>query len=168
MSAPQWNRDGHDGGSASQAGRGIGKRGWAVFAAGGAVVMFALGAVSGGGDSAAAGEASATPTVTETVTPSPAPTVTVTRTAEPTATPTVTETITVTETAAPVGSGTGSGTGSSDSSRSSSSDSDSGSGSGVSYKNCSAVRAAGKAPLYRGEPGYARHLDRDGDGVACE
>ncbi|MDX2972971.1 excalibur calcium-binding domain-containing protein [Kribbella solani] len=36
------------------------------------------------------------------------------------------------------------------------------------YKNCTAVRAAGKAPLYRGQPGYAAHLDRDGDGVACE
>ena len=38
----------------------------------------------------------------------------------------------------------------------------------VYYKNCAAVRAAGKAPLYRGQPGYARHLDRDGDGIACE
>ncbi|WP_416382825.1 excalibur calcium-binding domain-containing protein [Nocardia abscessus] len=36
------------------------------------------------------------------------------------------------------------------------------------YKNCAAVRAAGKAPLLRGEPGYAPHLDRDDDGVACE
>lgn len=36
------------------------------------------------------------------------------------------------------------------------------------YKNCSAVRAAGKAPIYVGEPGYSRKLDRDGDGVACE
>lgn len=39
---------------------------------------------------------------------------------------------------------------------------------GVYYKNCSAVRAAGKAPLYRGQPGYASHLDRDHDGIACE
>jgi len=38
----------------------------------------------------------------------------------------------------------------------------------VSYKNCAAVRAAGKAPLHRGDPGYSRKLDRDGDGVACE
>lgn len=38
----------------------------------------------------------------------------------------------------------------------------------VYYKNCRAVRAAGAAPLYRGEPGYAPHLDRDGDGIACE
>lgn len=38
----------------------------------------------------------------------------------------------------------------------------------VSYKNCSAVRAAGKAPLLKGEPGYSTKLDRDRDGVACE
>jgi hypothetical protein len=38
----------------------------------------------------------------------------------------------------------------------------------VYYKNCDAVRAAGKAPLLRGQPGYRKGLDRDGDGVACE
>jgi excalibur calcium-binding domain-containing protein len=38
----------------------------------------------------------------------------------------------------------------------------------VSYANCTAVKDAGKAPLYRGDPGYASHLDRDDDGVACE
>ena len=37
-----------------------------------------------------------------------------------------------------------------------------------SYANCSAARAAGAAPVYRGEPGYGRHLDRDNDGVGCE
>jgi hypothetical protein len=36
------------------------------------------------------------------------------------------------------------------------------------YKNCTAVRNAGAAPIYRGEPGYSRKLDRDGDGIACE
>jgi hypothetical protein len=36
------------------------------------------------------------------------------------------------------------------------------------YKNCDAVRAAGKDPIHRGDPGYGRHLDRDGDGVGCE
>lgn len=36
------------------------------------------------------------------------------------------------------------------------------------YRNCSSARAAGAAPIKRGEPGYARHLDRDGDGLACE
>ena len=39
---------------------------------------------------------------------------------------------------------------------------------GVYYPNCSAVRAAGKAPLHIGQPGYRAGLDRDGDGVACE
>ncbi|MFI5497003.1 excalibur calcium-binding domain-containing protein [Actinoplanes sp. NPDC051859] len=37
----------------------------------------------------------------------------------------------------------------------------------VYYKNCDAVRAAGKAPIRRGDPGYGRHLDRDGDGQGC-
>jgi hypothetical protein len=38
----------------------------------------------------------------------------------------------------------------------------------VYYANCTGVRAAGTAPLYRGQPGYRSGLDRDGDGVACE
>jgi hypothetical protein len=36
------------------------------------------------------------------------------------------------------------------------------------YANCTAARAAGAAPLLRGQPGYRSALDRDGDGVACE
>lgn len=40
--------------------------------------------------------------------------------------------------------------------------------SNVSYANCDAVRAAGAAPIYRGQPGYAPKLDRDNDGVGCE
>lgn len=40
--------------------------------------------------------------------------------------------------------------------------------SSVYYKNCDAARAAGAAPVYRDDPGYAKHLDRDGDGVGCE
>ncbi|PEB56068.1 calcium-binding protein [Bacillus pseudomycoides] len=40
--------------------------------------------------------------------------------------------------------------------------------SNVQYKNCTEVKNAGKAPLYSGQPGYSRKLDRDGDGVACE
>ena len=36
------------------------------------------------------------------------------------------------------------------------------------FENCSAARAAGAAPVRRGDPGYAGHLDRDGDGVGCE
>jgi hypothetical protein len=41
-------------------------------------------------------------------------------------------------------------------------------GGATSFVNCDAVRAAGKAPIRRGDPGYARHLDRDGDGIGCE
>ncbi|WP_415784664.1 excalibur calcium-binding domain-containing protein [Deinococcus saxicola] len=40
--------------------------------------------------------------------------------------------------------------------------------SSVTYKNCAAVRAVGKAPLLVGQPGYSRKLDRDGDGLACK
>ncbi len=38
----------------------------------------------------------------------------------------------------------------------------------VYYRNCAAARSAGAAPIRIGEPGYARKLDRDGDGIACE
>ncbi len=38
----------------------------------------------------------------------------------------------------------------------------------VYYENCDAVRAAGAAPIHLGDPGYSAHLDRDGDGIACE
>jgi hypothetical protein len=38
----------------------------------------------------------------------------------------------------------------------------------VHYDSCAEVRDAGADPLYAGQPGYASHLDRDGDGVACE
>ena len=41
-------------------------------------------------------------------------------------------------------------------------------GDNVYYANCTAARAAGAAPVYRGQPGYRSSLDRDGDGVACE
>ncbi|MGY2089115.1 excalibur calcium-binding domain-containing protein [Nocardia gipuzkoensis] len=38
----------------------------------------------------------------------------------------------------------------------------------VFYPDCDAARAAGAAPLHRGEPGYRPQLDSDHDGVACE
>ncbi|WP_073480433.1 excalibur calcium-binding domain-containing protein [Streptoalloteichus hindustanus] len=38
----------------------------------------------------------------------------------------------------------------------------------VYYASCDQVRAAGAAPLHRGQPGYRSGLDRDNDGVACE
>lgn len=42
------------------------------------------------------------------------------------------------------------------------------SSSAVYYKNCTAARAAGAAPIQKGEPGYRSALDRDGDGTACD
>ena len=54
------------------------------------------------------------------------------------------------------------------SSSSGSSSSTSRSSTTVSYQNCTAVREAGAAPIRRGDPGYAPHLDRDGDGIGCE
>lgn len=38
----------------------------------------------------------------------------------------------------------------------------------VYYDGCHEVPAAGKAPLYRGDPGYGEHMDGDSDGIACE
>ncbi|MEH7456100.1 hypothetical protein CON65_13905 [Bacillus pseudomycoides] len=38
----------------------------------------------------------------------------------------------------------------------------------VHYKSCDEARKAGAAPIKAGEPGYAKHLDRDGDGIACD
>lgn len=38
----------------------------------------------------------------------------------------------------------------------------------VYYRNCAAARAAGAAPLYRGQPGYRPQMESDGDGIACE
>jgi hypothetical protein len=40
--------------------------------------------------------------------------------------------------------------------------------SGGAFANCAAARAAGAAPVRRGQAGYGTHLDRDGDGVGCE
>jgi hypothetical protein len=38
----------------------------------------------------------------------------------------------------------------------------------VYYAGCNEPRAAGKAPIYAGQPGYRAGLDGDGDGIACE
>ncbi|WP_405818339.1 excalibur calcium-binding domain-containing protein [Streptomyces sp. NBC_00838] len=131
-------------------------------------VLFFLGVAVGAADGTAgtknAADAKPAPaaTVTATATASPEPAVTETVTATPEPAPTVTKTKTVRVTVAPAaedngdsgGSG-GSGTG--------------GSGGGSTYyANCTAVRAAGAAPIRSGDPGYGSHLDRDGDGVACE
>lgn len=37
----------------------------------------------------------------------------------------------------------------------------------VYYANCAAAKAAGAAPLHKGDPGYSLKLDRDKDGIAC-
>jgi hypothetical protein len=38
----------------------------------------------------------------------------------------------------------------------------------VTYSGCNEVRAAGRAPLYEGQPGYSEKMDGDGDRIACE
>lgn len=38
----------------------------------------------------------------------------------------------------------------------------------AAFANCAAARAAGAAPVRRGDPGYGPHLDRDNDGIGCE
>lgn len=38
----------------------------------------------------------------------------------------------------------------------------------VTYDNCKEASMHVETPILRGEPAYAPHLDRDGDGVACE
>jgi len=41
-------------------------------------------------------------------------------------------------------------------------------GNEIYFRSCAEAKAAGAAPLRSGDPGYGRHLDRDGDGIACE
>ncbi|MEO8366217.1 MAG: excalibur calcium-binding domain-containing protein [Pseudoxanthomonas sp.] len=36
------------------------------------------------------------------------------------------------------------------------------------FRNCTEARAAGAAPVHRGDPGYGAQLDRDNDGIGCE
>ena len=40
--------------------------------------------------------------------------------------------------------------------------------SGLFFRNCAEARAAGVAPIYRGQPGYRPEMDGDNDGIACE
>ncbi|WP_405620634.1 MULTISPECIES: excalibur calcium-binding domain-containing protein [unclassified Streptomyces] len=125
-------------------------------------VLFLLGVAIGGADGEKSDKTKNTadakpgPAATVTATSTPEPAVTETVTAAPKPAPTVTRTKTVRVTVAPAADDNdGSGTG------------DSGGGS-TYYANCTAVRAAGAAPIRSGDPGYGSHLDRDGDGVACE
>ena len=39
---------------------------------------------------------------------------------------------------------------------------------GDHWRGCDEARAAGTAPIYRGEPGYREGMDGDNDGIACE
>jgi len=39
---------------------------------------------------------------------------------------------------------------------------------GDQWGGCNDARAAGTAPIYRGEPGYREDMDGDRDGQACE
>lgn len=43
-----------------------------------------------------------------------------------------------------------------------------GGGGSAHYKNCAAAKAAGAAPIRKGQPGYRSALDKDGDGIACD
>ncbi|WP_082043770.1 excalibur calcium-binding domain-containing protein [Mobilicoccus massiliensis] len=115
-----------------------------------------------------------TPTVTTTLPAEPAPTVTVTSTPPPAPTVTVTaeplvRTVTKTAEAPPQAAAEPSADSRdawadySDEAQDPPVDEP-----GASYGNCSEARAAGVTPLHRGDPGYAPHLDRDDDGVACE
>ena len=133
-------------------------------------LAFVIGlAMSGGGREDGKDPVSADPRPTATVTATATATVTATATATETATPEPAATVTVratrTVTAEPaVDADTGSDGGSDGGSGT-----DGGSGGGdVYYQNCAAARAAGAAPVHVGDPGYAPHLDRDGDGVGCE
>ena len=38
----------------------------------------------------------------------------------------------------------------------------------LAFQTCADARAAGYRNMHRGAPGYSDHLDRDGDGIACE
>ncbi len=126
----------------------------------GALILTALigscaSALAGGG-SDQAGPPPPAATVTATVAETVEPTATETEEVEVEVTVTATETVTETVTERPDSGGSGgSGT-------------DGGGGVPAYYENCDAARAAGAAPVRRGDPGYGSHLDRDGDGVACE
>lgn len=119
---------------------------------GGFVTLWAMGTVS-----QAVGPDTITETVITTVTETPAA-VTVTETSAP-----VTETVTITEDAPapPVVSDP-------EPAPAAVSPAPKPAPKSTYYPNCAAAKAAGAAPLHRGDPGYSSKLDRDGDGVACE
>ncbi|WP_260149874.1 excalibur calcium-binding domain-containing protein [Kineococcus radiotolerans] len=115
-------------------------------------VLIGSGSAGDSGSAVATAPSSPAPTITVTQTSAPSPAVTVTEQA-PAPAPT---TITITTTAEPAVEVPTAAEPLSEAPSS------------VYYANCSAARAAGAAPLRTGDPGYASHLDRDSDGVACE
>ncbi|MFF2929505.1 excalibur calcium-binding domain-containing protein [Streptomyces mirabilis] len=122
-----------------------------------AVALFiGAGIGNNGGNTTESAAAKPGPTTTVTATTTATRTTTETVTATPAATVTVrsTKTVRATVTAQPAAAGGGG--------------SDDSGGGSVYYENCAAARAAGAAPVHVGDPGYSRHLDRDGDGVGCE
>ncbi|MET9031758.1 excalibur calcium-binding domain-containing protein [Streptomyces mirabilis] len=122
-----------------------------------AVALFiGAGIGNSGGNTTESAAAKPGPTTTVTATTTATRTATETVTATPAATVTVrsTKTVRATVTAQPAAAGGGG--------------SDDSGGGSVYYENCAAARAAGAAPVHVGDPGYSRHLDRDGDGVGCE
>ena len=100
------------------------------------------------------------PTPTPTPTESASPTSTATTTPTPTPTPTATATATATVEATPVPTPKATPKPTPKATPKPKP--------AVYYANCTEVREAGADPIRRGQPGYGSHLDRDGDGIACE
>ncbi len=160
----------------------IGSRKRSAQVAAGGFVAMVVGAAFAPPATVAVHAAAPMPTVTVTVTAAP---VTVTATPTPTPTPTPTETVapapepTPTQVANFVGNG---GVGAAPKSAATAKAAPKAAATtkaapktapkaapkSAYYKNCTAARAAGVTPIYRGQPGYASHLDRDNDGIACE
>ncbi|MFG1820177.1 excalibur calcium-binding domain-containing protein [Kribbella sp. NPDC049174] len=144
-----------------------------------AVVLTLIGLVlfnpfTGGDDSAT----TAAPTAAVETTPAPEGTPTGPETAAPTTSPTTAPTHVPTQTPTPTQTPSGtpterptsppSTTTSSTPTPTESTTAPTGSSEAVVYQSCAEVRAAGKAPLHRGDPGYSEELDKNGDGTACE
>lgn len=129
-----------------------------VLPAIGVALFMGVGIGAAGGDTTGEAKSGATSAVTATAT--------ATKTA--TATETATETETKTADAKPAPTVTVRSTKTVKSTRTVTRPPADGGGGSVYYENCAEARAAGAAPVYSGEPGYGRHLDRDGDGIGCD
>jgi len=137
------------------------RRGFRIAVVGGAVIVLltAVGLLAGGKKdqptkllTRVPTTAVATTTVAVTTTVAAATTTSTTPSTTTTTTPPTTTTVVVRTTLAPATTAT----------------SPAAPAAGVFYANCTAARAAGAAPLRRGDPGYRSALDADNDGIACE